>query len=272
MKYVILRDDDANATTPPWMLERLYRPFLDRGMPVHLAAIPEVCTDIRGPDGELEGFLLDGAGTPGTTPIGENRALCDYVRKERGYVVMQHGLTHEYVDGHYELDRDDPREVGERLDRGLATLERAGFARPTGFVAPQDQISRSSLEEVTKRFGVLSTQYLSVDRVPRRHWPGYLLAKKVRKRPHFRLGRAIVLTHPGCILSHKKPIDGMVARVMKALRDDDVNVVVSHHWEYFGRDRTSNEPFIAVLHALAERFAANDVKVVSIREAEELAR
>ena len=42
MRYVILRDDDTNALTPVACLERLYRPFLDRGLPVSLAAIPEV--------------------------------------------------------------------------------------------------------------------------------------------------------------------------------------------------------------------------------------
>jgi hypothetical protein len=34
MHYVILRDDDTCAYTPPACLERLYRPFLERGMPV----------------------------------------------------------------------------------------------------------------------------------------------------------------------------------------------------------------------------------------------
>src|SRR5436190_17389012 len=59
MRYVILRDDDTNALTPVDCLERLYRPFLDRGFPVNLAVIPEVRTDAVGPDGRREGFLGD---------------------------------------------------------------------------------------------------------------------------------------------------------------------------------------------------------------------
>ena len=35
MRYVILRDDDTNALTPVDCLERLYRPFLNRGLPVN---------------------------------------------------------------------------------------------------------------------------------------------------------------------------------------------------------------------------------------------
>src|SRR5947207_294915 len=58
MRYVILRDDDTNALTPVDCLERLYRPFLDHGLPVNLAVIPDVATDATTPDGRREGFLL----------------------------------------------------------------------------------------------------------------------------------------------------------------------------------------------------------------------
>src|SRR6058998_3397825 len=58
MRYVILRDDDTNALTPVECLERLYRPFLDRGLPVNLAAIPKVRTDVTGTHGLLEGYLF----------------------------------------------------------------------------------------------------------------------------------------------------------------------------------------------------------------------
>src|SRR5262245_34983642 len=57
MHYVILRDDDTNALTPRACLERLYRPFLDRGLPVNLATIPDVRCDVRTPDQKLEGFI-----------------------------------------------------------------------------------------------------------------------------------------------------------------------------------------------------------------------
>jgi hypothetical protein len=269
MKYVVLRDDDANGLTPPSVLEALYRPFLDRGLRVHLATIPEVCTDARRMDGALEGFLLgDRAGQPGSAPIAENRALIDYLAHEPGYVVVQHGLTHALVDGCFELDRDAPAEIAARLERGAALLSEAGLPRPTTFVAPQDQLSRSSLREVMKRFGVVSTQYLSLRRLSPRLWPRYLLARKLLGRRHMRLGRAALLTHPGCLLSYRKPIAGMLERVLGALASGDVTVLVSHHWEYLHPDGTWNEPFVAVLHELAEHLAkARDVKVVSFDEA-----
>ena len=64
MRYVIIRDDDTNALTPVECLERLYRPFLDRGLPVNLATIPEVSLKARMGDGRQEGFLVKGQAVP----------------------------------------------------------------------------------------------------------------------------------------------------------------------------------------------------------------
>jgi len=58
MRYVIIRDDDTNALTPVECLERLYRPLLERGLPVNLATIPAVGTGTKMADGRPEGYLL----------------------------------------------------------------------------------------------------------------------------------------------------------------------------------------------------------------------
>ena len=75
MKYVIIRDDDTSALTPIDCLERLYRPFLDRKLPVCLATIPDVRSDVRYPgSGEPEGFLaLAKDVKPGYYKIGSNQ-------------------------------------------------------------------------------------------------------------------------------------------------------------------------------------------------------
>src|SRR4030095_9395369 len=65
--YVILRDDDTNALTPVECLERLYRPFLDRALPISLAVIPDVATDAVTPEGRPEGFLFAKNGTKSPT-------------------------------------------------------------------------------------------------------------------------------------------------------------------------------------------------------------
>src|SRR5689334_2179799 len=100
MRYVILRDDDTNALTPVAFLERLYRPFLERGLPVNLAVIPNVRTDTTYGQNILEGFLVARNGTKKKLiPIGDHPALVEYLLENPGYHVAQHGYNHEFVRG-----------------------------------------------------------------------------------------------------------------------------------------------------------------------------
>src|SRR5688500_78018 len=104
MRYVILRDDDTNALTPVACLEKLYRPFLDRGLPVNLATIPDVREDIRLPDGRREGFLPARRNRAvETVPLATNRALVEYLHRNANFHVVQHGCHHDYC----EFDRAD---------------------------------------------------------------------------------------------------------------------------------------------------------------------
>src|SRR5438067_1379433 len=149
MRYVILRDDDTNAFTPVECLERLYRPFLERGLPVNLATIPDVATQTKLPDGGPEGFLCyrNGATQP-SVPIGANRKLVQYLRAHRGFHIVQHGLHHDYL----EFERNSFAEVSTRLNQGSKSLIEAGFGAPETFVAPYDKLSRASLAAVAERF------------------------------------------------------------------------------------------------------------------------
>src|SRR5438874_5829664 len=154
MRYVIVRDDDTNAFTPVECLERLYRPFLDRGLPVNLATIPDVATGTKLPDGRPEGFLSYKNGTTQpSAPIGTNQNLVRYLRDNAGYKIVQHGLHHDYL----EFDCPPRTDIVKRLERGRQLLLEAGFEAPETFVAPYDKLSRASLAGVARQFRVLST-------------------------------------------------------------------------------------------------------------------
>lgn len=268
MHHVILRDDDANATTPPELLEALYRPWLSHGMPVHLATIPEVRSDTRRLDGELEGFLLGPRrGEPTSVPVAENAALLDYLAHEPSYRIAQHGYRHERVDGCFEFDRDARADLVDRIARGAARLQEAGLGRPSVFVAPQDRLSRTALREVSRRFDVVSTGWFSLANVPRRAWPRFVLDKKLLQRSHYRLCGATWLTHPGCILSYNRDPAGIVAELQRQVRSRALTVVVSHHWEYFANG-ARNEPLIEALHEFSAWVAAApDVRAVRFDDA-----
>jgi hypothetical protein len=262
MRYVILRDDDTNALTPVECLERLYRPFLDRNLPVNLAVIPDVATNALTPDGKPEGFLFAKNGTrAATVPIADNQQLVNYLRENSAYEVVQHGCHHDC----FEFDRELPAEISTRLEHGLKLLTDAGFPRPVTFVAPHDKLSRASYREVSKRFAAISSGWFELQRLPMTWWPQYL-AKKTRHAAHWRAGGALLLSHPGCLLSAQRDFGSMLDKIAHTITDRKVTVLVTHWWEYFPNGKP-NENFIRVLHQTADYLASqSDIKVISFAE------
>ena len=262
MRYVILRDDDTNALTPINCLEQLYRPFLERNLPVNLALIPDVATNALTPDGKPEGFLFTKNGTrSATVPIGENSDLVKYLRENPGYQIVQHGCHHDC----FEFDREAPAEIATRLEHGLKLFAAAGLPRPITFVAPHDKLSRASYHAVAKRFEVISSGWFELKRLPLAWWPKYFV-KKTRQTPHWRAGRTLLLSHPGCLLSAQRDFDSMLEKITDTVNSQNVTVLVTHWWEYFPNGQP-HENFIRILHQTAEYLASQkDIHVISFAE------
>ena len=262
MRYVILRDDDTNALTPVSCLERLYRPFLERGLPVNLAVIPEVRMNVRNSDGELEGFLVGGSQAPRTSMrMEENPELVAYLCANSGFHFAQHGCFHD----RFEFDCLDEPSAVRLLTLGSRRLREAGLPAPCAFVAPHDRLSRASLQAVARSFDVLSTGWFELGRQPRAWLPRYFI-KKIRREPHWRVGRCAMLSHPGCLLSFTRPTDKMVEAVRSQVKKQQVTVLVTHWWEYF-RGGVPDEAFIGALHETANYLAtAPDIRVISFKE------
>jgi len=262
MHYVIIRDDDTFAFTPPACLERIYRPFLDMGMPVCLATIPEARTNVRTPDGLLEGYLTSGGGRDvGLAPIGLGRGLVDYIQAEACYDVVQHGCHHDI----FEFGGSDRQELARRLDRGARALHDAGFQKPHAFVAPYDRMSRAAFVEVSARFAVISTGWFEAGRVPARWWVAYALRKLGRKR-HWSAGGCHLLSHPGCLLSYHRDRAGMMDSVRAAVEGSKLTVLVSHWWEFF-RGGIPDVELIAKIHEVADWISSRpDIQVVTFSD------
>jgi predicted deacetylase len=284
--------------TPVECLERLYRPFLERGLPVNLATIPEVSLKATMGNGQQEGFLLKGKSTPiaavcpepggqysagawkrepvskadgagqGTwqaaddcVPLAANRELLDYLHGEPGFHIVQHGCHHDFL----EFDQASSADAVRRLERGREKLLEAGFDAPQTFVAPYDKLSRAALAEVARRFRVLSTGWYELRRLPYRWWPGYA-AKKLWRRSHWRIGQTMLLTHPGCLLSYQHTYSTMLGAIFHNLQTEQLTVLVTHWWEYF-RDGRPDEPFIDFLHETADYLATHPhLKVISFED------
>jgi hypothetical protein len=257
MHYVILRDDDTNALTPVECLEQLYRPFLERGLPVNLATIPKVRTDTISTNGELEKYLFaKHADTPAELPIASNGTLVRYLRDNAGYQVVQHGYDHSL----FEFGSDHRPDIENRLDQGTEAFKTAGFPQPRTFVAPYDRFSRASLSEAAKRFRVISAGWFELRRLPYSWWPAYAL-KKMLKQSHWRFGQTTLLTHPGCLLSYQRPYPTMLESVKKCVESRRLTVLVTHWWEYF-RDERPDTAMLGILHATAEWLASSPAVLV----------
>jgi hypothetical protein len=267
MRHVIIRDDDTCALTPVECLETLYRPFLDRGLPINLATIPCVRSDVYYPKGPLkgqpEGFLVAAKDVkPGFYPLSSNSKLLDYLKQNRGYRIVQHACHHEFVDGNPEFDIMDQADIARRLDLGARHLQEAGFGPSSTFVAPYDRITRPAWIELARRFRLVSTGWFEWGRVPRRWWPA-LLARKLRRRPHWRAAGVAMLSHPGCLLSYQRPVATMLDQIKAAVQQREVTVLVTHWWEFF-RDGEPDRAFIQALHDTAAWLASEpDIRVVS---------
>jgi len=259
MRTVILRDDDTNALTPVSCLEKLYRPFLERGLPVNLATIPEVRVNARTPQGTPEGFVRRAPRSPiETVPLRESPGLVDYLHSNPGYAVVQHGCHHDT----FEFDRTDRVEVVRRLERGAEQLRAAGFNGGQTFVAPHDKISAEAYAEIARRFGIISTGWFEWRRLPRA-WRRRYVWRKLLRRPHWQVDSTLLMSHPGCLLSYVRPLDSMLETIWRTIDRQEVTVLVTHWWEYF-RDGRTDERFVCVLHTLADQLAARrDLRVIT---------
>jgi len=259
IKYVVIRDDDTNALMPEAYLERLYRPFLDRGLPVNLATIPNVSSDLKLPDGRPEWFLIAKNGhVEKNVPIGSNAKLVQYLLANPGYKILQHGYQHFF----HEFRSDDRSQIVSGLEEGGRLLQEAGFPSPTTFVAPQDRLSRVGMMEVSKRFKVISTCWFESRQMSLTWWPGYL-CKKILKKPHWKVGQTKLLSHDGSLLTHTQPYDSILAKIKERVARQKLTVLVTHWWEYF-RDQKPDERLIEVLHQTAAYLADDpEIRVVS---------
>ena len=111
---------------------------------------------------------------------------------------------------------------------------------------------------VAERFQVVSTGWFELERLPVLWWPAYVIRKLLR-RAHWKIRKTRLLSHPGCLLSYRRPYDRMFESVQHAVSQRQVTVLVTHWWEYFPEGRPDN-PFINVLHRTAE-WLANDPAV-----------
>ena len=256
-RYVLIRDDDVNALTPIDYLDILYRPFLDRGLPVNLAVIPYVNTYATTAHGHREEFLIakslfaEKGGLSNYIAISEHKALVDYLLSNSCYHIAQHGYHHD----HAEFSIRDRKEIARRLDKGIDLLMLAGFPRPVTFVAPHDIMSYQAILEASLRYPIISKNVYHLSQLPFTFWPSYLWWRVVKQSPHWRHKQSIFLTRPNqSYLSSRFRVENMFERIKACINSRRLTVLHTHWWSYFKHPQRAT-PFVQVLHKVAAYLA-----------------
>jgi hypothetical protein len=267
---VLLRDDDANATSDPDAIAATYAPLLDDGHSIAFAVVPDAALDVPAPDGAIERFVgphvteLDRV--RGAACLDEGRPMVRWLRDHaRDVDVFQHGLSHARVRGGTELGALTLDEARDRIGRGRAIVEGALARAPSGFVAPWDALSRGSLEAAAELHDVVSTGWLSFAKLPARAWPSHV-AERCARRGALTLRRARVLRHGGCVFTDRldpADADRALDRLLAPARfGDAVRVVVLHHWQ-FAAVKGAHPVVVALARALRARSDARVVRAVT---------
>ena len=260
MTLVVLRDDDANATTAPERLARAYAPLLEAGFPVALSVIPEVALDTLAPDGARERFINpDVEARAGSAPLARDSALVRWsLEHSTDIAILQHGLSHTRARAGTEFGSLGFEEARARVARGRSLLVDAFGEEPEGFVAPWDRLSRGSMKAVLQAYRFVSTSWVDLPSLPVWAWPAHV-RERLQKSLLLRVGGRLVLRHGGgWLMPHTSPDDvpGLVAAHTAKV---PVTLIMLHHWMFWEAD----EPH-PVVRALAKALVGR--RVVRPRE------
>jgi hypothetical protein len=243
---ILLRDDDANATTEPAQLARAYAPLLDARYPINFAVIPEVALDTCAPGGRRERFIDESAPhTSATLALQTDSSLAVWLKSNASDVeVLQHGHTHRRgIDG-TEFGGISHDAAAHAIERGAAILEMALGRRPIAFVPPWDVLSRGAVQAAVRTFALVSCWRVSRQRLPISAWPAHLV-ERTTKSEAIRIGDCWLLRHRGDRIGADLDPAEVPAVVERLTRGARVGVITLHHWRFW--ERGEPHPVIVAL-------------------------
>jgi hypothetical protein len=240
MVSIFVRDDDANATTDPKLLETTYAPLFDAGVAVHFSVIPRVALDLLNPQRVREHFLDPRtASTPGGVgTLTPDTPLAVWLRRNSNHAgVLMHGLSHERIRGRGEFGALDEREARERVGTGRAILAHALGAAPRGFVPPFELLSPAALRVIIDEFDFVSLREVALRALPPLAWPTHV-GERWSERETLDVRRCRILRHRDPPLHGRTPPSDVGPIVARLVRRANVAVIPLHHWSFWWAGRS----------------------------------
>ncbi len=261
MPKIIFRDDDTSYFTAPQRLERIYSRLWEAGLPVCLAVIPEVYADTRV-------YWTDGnPHDPGIPPayrgkdsyfsILDNRELCAFLNEKAAAGLVEiclHGYTHTF----YEFISHDPARIRQKLDDGMAILQRAFPAAVIKtFVPPYDRLSPLALRELIARGFHISTKSLNLAPLPDLpQLTGFAMGQITS-------GQSLYVCDDYLFTHQRDPAESLGA-ARAALAENALTIICNHYWMFFYPWRKQPKPTdLAAWSALLDDVLSGDFEVSS---------
>jgi len=243
MKYVIIRDDDVSYFTKPETLTKLYGPFFEEKKPVNFSVIPQIAANIKIDSRNLyrtrEKMEYDPCipprfrGCNEDFPLNENREIVEFIRSLENCEVLQHGLTHGFIDGVREFRISDEEEIQRRANLGSALLEECFHSKPSFFVPPWNIASSETIQFLKSHYkGISIGKKINPTRLPAKAWGAYI-KKTLASRNYMFYNELLIIEHSGYLLNRFNTHDSMLSKVRKTIETKDIVILVNHHWEYF---------------------------------------
>ena len=135
-KLFVIRDDDLNYFSQPEDIKFWYEDIFAQNIPVSFSVIPFV-------KGNSDVYIGNMSEKNVEYPIGGNTELIKYLKDNQENIeIMQHGCTHETINGIFEFDRK--KGITEDAKRGFEYLVKL-FGDIKVFVAPHDSLSNQGI-------------------------------------------------------------------------------------------------------------------------------
>ncbi len=276
MKYVIIRDDDVSFFTKPELLEKLYGRYFEKNKSISFAVIPkitsEIRTDLNNPYKKFEQLDFDPIvppkyrGIKDTYRMDENSDLINYLSKNPCCEILQHGLSHGYINSVKEFRIREKEILKQRAEEGSKILNNCFYKKPDFFVAPWDNLSFEAIDIIKSAYKGLSLGRINPLRFPAKCWGAYL-NKLFKSKKYLFYEKLLITEHSGFILSRFNNPKNIFNQVKTAIDHQNVTTLVNHHWEYFYDWNTLNVPFFNAWSQVSDYILENEnLEIITFSE------
>lgn len=239
MKYIIIRDDDISYFTTPEILEEIYGGFLEDNK-VSFSVIPNVYAsiDLDKTGGYYKSEKIDYdplidpnyRGKKEYYNIENNHKLLDFLNK-KNIEILQHGYTHERINGKSEFLINNKEIIYERAMKGKNSLKNCIKKDIEIFVPPQNVISKETMQMLNKEYkGIIAAAVYPLNQNIDLLLP-YYLNGLFNNNYYFHNNLLLINNH--VLIDQNVALTSLKDKMDSIIKHSKVMVIQNHYWEFY---------------------------------------